>query len=220
MAIATITLAPCRLFANASTPALQYAAAHMQLHHLRKREVIAGGAFDGLGVVLQGSVQAIDATLDGKEVALFSVSTHDSFGHQTLLAPNPIALTWVATSSATTVALLERPQALELVQFPELVLQLARTTSAQVCDLLGWQLLQSIHPISARVCAWLLRASGTDGALQLPTHAELAWRLNTTRESITRVLQKLLTDQVLQRDGDWWRIQAPTTLQELARGER
>ena len=203
MAIATITLAPCRLFANASTPALQYAAAHMQLHHLRKREVIAGGAFDGLGVVLQGSVQAIDATLDGKEVALLSVSTHDSFGHQTLLAPNPIALTWVATSSATTVALLERPQALELVQFPELVL-----------------LLQSIHPISARVCAWLLRASGTDGALQLPTHAELAWRLNTTRESITRVLQKLLTDQVLQRDGDWWRIQAPTTLQELARGER
>ena len=73
---------------------------------------------------------------------------------------------------------------------------------------------------TARVCAWLLRASGTDGALQLPTHAELAWRLNTTRESITRVLQKLLTDQVLQRDGDWWRIQAPTTLQELARGER
>ena len=53
----------------------------------------------------------------------------------------------------------------------------------------------------------------------MPTHAELAWRLNTTRETVTRVLQRLLTDGILSRDGDLWLIERPDLLSDLARGE-
>ena len=54
---------------------------------------------------------------------------------------------------------------------------------------------------------------------RVPAHAELAWRLNTTRETVTRVLQRLLTDGILRRDGDLWLIERRDLLSDLARGE-
>lgn len=221
MAISVMTLTPCAFFLTASTPALQYAASHMNLLHMRRREVLQPAArpFDGLGVVLNGGLQAIDLTLDGKEVGLMNVGAHDPFGHTLLLAQQPIELTWVASSSPTTVAVMERDKALQLLEFPEMMAMVARLNGQQVSDLLGWQKIQGIHPVSARVCAWLLRHGRESSTLRLPTHAEMAWRLNTTRESVTRVLQKLLTEGVLRRDGDDWHVLNPRTLEEMARGE-
>ena len=59
MAIHHLALAPCGFFTNASPAAVQFAAAHMQLVHLKRREVLGDGKqpFQGLGVVLQGSLQ-------------------------------------------------------------------------------------------------------------------------------------------------------------------
>ncbi len=219
-----MTLTPCAFFSTASTPALQFAASHMNLLHMRRREVLQPGGqpgqpFAGLGVVLQGGLQAIDLTLDGKEVGLMNVGPHEPFGHTLLLAERPIELTWVASSSATTAAIMDRDKALQLLGFPEMMAAVARLNGQQVSDLLGWQKVQAIHPVSARVCAWLLRQSNKDSVLRLPTHAEMAWKLNTTRESVTRVLQKLLTDGVLRRDGDDWHMVRISTLEEMARGE-
>lgn len=195
----------------------------MNLLHLRKREVLPTGAppgqpFAGLGVVLQGGLQAIDLTLDGKEVGVMNVGPHEPFGHTLLLVERPIDLIWMA-SSATTAAIMERERALQLLAFPEMMATVARLNGQQVNDLLGWQKVQAIHPVSARVCAWLLRHSQNSPVLRLPTHAEMAWKLNTTRESVTRVLQKLLTEGVLRRDGDDWHIGRMSTLEEMARGE-
>lgn len=215
-----MALTPCAFFQTASAPALQFAAAHMNLLHMRRREVLSQGAkpFDGLGVVLQGNLQAVDLTLDGKEVGLMSAGLHEPFGHYVLLADQPMDLTWVATSAAT-VAVMERDKALQLLTFPEMMAMLARLNGQQVCNLLSWQKIQAIHPVSARVCAWMLHHGRHRTTLQLPTHAEMAWRLNTTRESVTRVLQKLLTEGVLRRDGDDWHVLNLKTLEEMARGE-
>lgn len=215
-----MALTPCAFFQTASAPALQFAAAHMNLLHMRRREVLSQGAkpFDGLGVVLQGNLQAVDLTLDGKEVGLMSAGLHEPFGHYVLLADQPMDLTWVATSAAT-VAVMERDKALQLLTFPEMMAMLARLNGQQVCNLLSWQKIQAIHPVSARVCAWMLHHGRQRTPLQLPTHAEMAWRLNTTRESVTRVLQKLLTEGVLRRDGDDWHVLNLKTLEEMARGE-
>lgn len=215
-----MALTPCAFFQTASAPALQFAAAHMHLQHMRRREVLSQGAkpFDGLGVVLQGNLQAVDLTLDGKEVGLMSAGLHEPFGHYVLLADQPMDLTWVATSAAT-VAIMERDKALQLLTFPEMMAMLARLNGQQVCNLLSWQKIQAIHPVSARVCAWMLHHGRQRTTLQLPTHAEMAWRLNTTRESVTRVLQKLLTEGVLRRDGDDWHVLNLKTLEEMARGE-
>jgi CRP-like cAMP-binding protein len=107
----------------------------------------------------------------------------------------------------------------ELMTFPEMALGAARLLAQDVCSFLGWQKIQAVHPVSARVCAWIQHASAADSSLRIPTHAELAWRLNTTRETVTRVLQRLLTDGILRRNGDLWLIERPDLLSDLARGE-
>lgn len=213
-------LAQCGLFATASPVAVRFAAAHFEVRHFRRRELIGStqAPFNGFGLVISGAVQAMDMTLDGKEVALLHIGENEVFGHLALLAERPLPLTWVAGQASTAVALMAADKAAQLAQFPEIVLQLARDASQQVCDLLGGQKIQSIHPVGARICAWLAHHSRQNHELQLPTHAELAWQLNTTRESITRMLQKLLTDGVLARDGDLWRVLRPDVLLAQSRG--
>ena len=79
----------------------------------------------------------------------------------------------------------------------------------------------TVHPVSARVCAWLLwKHDGTTGMVEVPTHAELAWQLNTTRESVTRVMQKLVQDGLIERRDEHWRISSEAALAEWARGAR
>jgi predicted transcriptional regulator len=51
----------------------------------------------------------------------------------------------------------------------------------------------------------------------VPTHAELAWHLNTTRESVTRVFQKLFSDGVIAREESGWRIADWSALTEGSR---
>ena len=216
-----MTLTPCAFFSHASPAALQFAASRMALLHMRRREVLRplDRPFHGLGVVLQGNLQALDLTLDGREAALMTVPLYETFGHANLLATRPAALTWVASTASTTVAVMPSEPAQELMQFPEMALGAARRLAQEVCELLDSQKIQSVHPVSARVCAWLQQQARQGLELRLPTHAELAWRLNTTRETVTRVLQRLLTDGVLQRDGEVWLVARMDLLRDLARGD-
>ena len=183
MAIHHLALAPCGFFTNAPPAAVQFAASHMHLIHLKRREVLGDGKqpFNGLGVVLQGNLQAVDLTLDGREAALLTATLHETFGHANLLAAQPVLLTWVAVSPSTSVAVMDSQAAQELMTFPEMALGAARLLAQDVCSFLGWQKIQAVHPVSARVCAWIQHASAADSSLRIPTHAELAWRLNTTR---------------------------------------
>jgi len=221
VAIHHLALAPCGFFTNASPAAVQFAASHMRLVHLKRREVLGDGKqpFNGLGVVLHGSMQAVDLTLDGREAALLTATLHETFGHANLLAAKPVSLTWVAASPSTSVAVMNSQAAVELMTFPEIALGAARLLAQEVCSFIGWQKIQAVHPVSARVCAWIQHQSTADSAVRMPTHAELAWRLNTTRETVTRVLQRLLTDGILRRDGDLWLIEHHDMLSDLARGE-
>jgi len=180
----------------------------MQIASLRRREVLGGKAgFDGLAVVLSGVVQSVEETSDGREVVLASIGQHQALGLAELLA-QPLALpTWIAGSPGTSVGLLERQHSLEVLRRPELTWGVARALAQRICDLQGMQKILSIHSVPARLAAWLRwQCGGKDADVKLPTHAELAWQLNTTRESVTRILQRLTTDGLLQRQGEVWRV--------------
>ena len=220
MPVSSLALKKCALFANAPDTVIEQASLAMDIIHLRRREVLQVGtrAFRGLGVVLQGRLQAIDHTIDGREVALASIEANEVFGQANLIATHPIDLTWVAMSS-TTLAIMQPKAALILLKNAEMSFRIASDLAQQVCEFLSWQKILSVHPVSSRVCAWVVWSAAGKRELMLPTHAELAWRLNTTRESITRALQRLQSDEILQRDGDRWLIENPLILNELARGE-
>ena len=192
----------------------------MDIVNLKRREVLmrGGRGFNGLGVVLQGRLQAMDRTLDGREVALQTIEEREAFGQAGLLARRPVELTWVAAAPSS-VAVMSADQARRLLETTVLGLMAARDLADQVSDQLGWQKLLAVTPISARVCAWACWASAGRETLDIPKHAELAWRLNTTRESITRTFQKLLADGLLARDGEVWLIADAPALAQMAMGD-
>ncbi len=220
MPVSEIVLQNCSLFQRATPSVVQQAATQMDILQLKKREVllINGRAFRGLGVVLQGRLQAMDYTIDGREVALTTVDSGEAFGQANLIAPRPVDLTWVAVSQST-LAVMPPQAALELLKHSEMSMQVAVDLAQQVCEFLSWQKILSVHPISARVCAWLSWAAAGSPELLIPRHAELAWRLGTSRESITRTFQRLQAERILRRDGESWFIEDALALQQMALGD-
>jgi CRP/FNR family cyclic AMP-dependent transcriptional regulator len=220
MPVLDFALRACRFFATAPDAVLQQAAQDMDIVNLKRREVLVRGGrpFNGLGVVLQGRLQAMDRTLDGREVALQTIDEREAFGQAGLLASRPVDLTWVAAAPSA-VAVMSADRARWLLETTVLGLMAARDLADQVNDQLGWQKLLAVTPISSRVCAWACWASTGRETLDIPKHAELAWRLNTTRESITRTFQKLLADGLLARDGEKWLIANAPALAQMAMGD-
>jgi CRP-like cAMP-binding protein len=220
MAVSDIALKSCSLFQQVPSELVLEAAGLMTILELKKREIllINGSPFRGLGVVLQGRMQAMDYTVDGREVALTTIEQSEAFGQANLLASRPVDLTWVAVNGCT-VAVMPQQAALGLFKKTEMSLRVAADLAQQVCEFLSWQKILSVHSVSARVCAWLCWASVGKPKVLVPRHAELAWRLSTTRESITRTLQKLQTEKVLRRDGDDWMIENQQVLEKMALGD-
>jgi CRP-like cAMP-binding protein len=192
----------------------------MEIIHLKRREVLETGGrkFKGLGLVVQGRIQSIDQTLDGREVALQTVDPGEVFGQVALLASQPVNMVWVATVPSA-VAVLPEAKALALFESAPMAMLAARGLADQVSVFLGWQKILSVTPITSRVCAWICWAAGTKNRLEVPKQAELAWRLNTTRESITRTFQRLQAEGLLERDENAWAILRRPALELLALGE-
>ena len=86
MPVSELALRSCKLFSDAPKEVLEQASQQMEIVQLRRREVLtyASKPFRGLGVVLQGRIQAIDQTLDGREVALQTVESSEAFGQVNL----------------------------------------------------------------------------------------------------------------------------------------
>ena len=62
MPVLDLALRSCRFFATAPDPVVQQAAQDMDIVNLKRREVLVRGGrpFNGLGLVLQGRLQAIN----------------------------------------------------------------------------------------------------------------------------------------------------------------
>lgn len=220
MPVSGMALKECAFFAELPDALLMQTSQLMKIVQLKRREVLIVGErpFTGLGLVMQGRLQAIDYTIDGREVSLSTIEPGGIFGLASLLAPRPVELTWVA-QNLTTLAVMSQADALSLLEEPLMSMRLARDLAQQVCDSIGWQKILSIHPISARICSWLLWHFSNSNQADLPTHAELAWRLSTTRESVTRALQRLQAAQVLRREGELWHLVDREALRILTQGE-
>ena len=176
MPVAVAALAQCTLFSGVSSQLVQQVADSMRLLSLRRREVLADAAacLPGLGVVLSGALQAVDETADGREVALETVGVNQAFGVAELIAARALPVTWMAATTGTTVGLLPREQAMALLHEPEVALRAAQSLAQRVCDTRSLQKVLTVHPVSARVCAWLSwqrspEQNGVQVSLRLPS---------------------------------------------------
>ena len=208
-----------------------------------KREVVVnkGAEPQHLYFLLEGRLQGVDFTVDGKEVGVFFAQPGDFFGELAVMdhGTHPETIMAIAKSTVVTLPRLAiRPLLLGMPAMAEmLAMKLAsklRQASSQrrilgltnptqkVCAEL-WLMLETQAQIaqgSTVAVALALAANANTNArnAQMPTHQELAIMINASRETVTRVFQQLLLKAVVQRDGNDLVILKPELIKEVALG--
>ncbi|MDP2794808.1 MAG: Crp/Fnr family transcriptional regulator [Sulfurisoma sp.] len=209
MGIPAIILKELEFFRQLPDAAVAGVAGAMTEKSFARREVVfnKGEAGNTLCFLMEGRLQAVDFTIDGREVGLYFVDPGDYFGEMSVIdgLPRPDFLIAVARSRVAFLSKDEaRPLILNTSGLAERVLvrmaRRLRSVSAQ-------RTLLGLPNPAQRVCAQLVQLSVRTATGQkianAPTHQELAIMVNTSRESVTRIFQVLQARQVLRRfEGD------------------
>lgn len=177
----------------------------VRIRHVDAGQIIVGRSDPGREVyfVLSGAVRVTTFAENGREVAFRDLHAGASFGEIAAIDGEPRSADVLALcdtllgvlSAADFWALLRREPAVN----EAVLLKLARLVRA---------LSQRIHdfasPVPARICAELLRLARAreteDGLLRIapvPRHADLAAKLVTHREAVSRVISELVRRGVL-----------------------
>jgi CRP-like cAMP-binding protein len=199
----------------------------MSLRELTRREVVFNKDESGhaLFFLLEGRLQAVDFTVDGREVGLYFVDSGDFFGELAVIDTKPQPEFMIAVAKAK-IAILPRHEARALMlTTPSVAEQLLARLAARLRQVSAQRTLLALPNPAQRICAQLLQmveppiGSGSRANIrQAPTHQEIAIMINTSRETVTRVLQVLQTRGILKRDGNALEVIDPDYLGDVAAG--
>lgn len=215
-----------RLFESLAAPKLAELAQIMTERRVDRREVVVqrGQTDHGLGFLIEGRLQAVDFTLDGREVGIDFVDEGDFFGELSVIDGQP-APEYVIAVAPSRVTMLDRDRARDLMfATPTSSEAVARRLADRMRRSARHRALLALPSSFQRVCAQLMLLTQRDRSDQLviqlpPTHQEIAIMVNTSRETVTRTLQFLQGIKVLARRDAMLIVLAPDTLQQAADGK-
>ena len=203
------------------TEALTALANRSSTHTFAKREVVLPkeAASQYLMFLLGGRLQAIDFTLDGREVGLHFIEEGQYFGEISVLDGLPPPEIVIANKKSQVIMVPAREARSYLFASPPAIEAitsgLAKRIRAQSSQR---QILGIINPLQ-RICALLQKLvdeGRKPGFIEdAPTHQEIAIMVNLTRETVTRAFQVLQSQGALARDGDHIKVDA-AKLKQLA----
>lgn len=207
-----------RLF---SADSLAQLAAYSSTHAFAKREVVLAkeSPSSSLMFLLEGRLQAIDFTLDGREVGLHFIEEGQYFGEISVLDGLPSPEVVIATKKSQVVMVPARDIRSHIFGSPQAIEAITSGLTKRIRDQANQrQILGIISPLQ-RICALLqnLTKEGKNPSLiaNAPTHQEIAIMVNLTRETVTRAFQVLQSQGALARDGDDLKVDA-NKLKQLA----
>ena len=190
-----------------------------------RREVVIKKDEPGsvLCFLIEGRLQGVDFTVDGREVGLYFVDPNDYFGELSVIdgQPRPEYVIAVARSR---VATLPRDDARALMfSTPGIAERLTTRLARRLRTESAQRTLLGLPNPAQRVCAQLLQlsvkvAQGKVVIAHAPTHQEIAIMINTSRETVTRVFQVLQARGVLKRDGNQFQVEDSRYLTDVAEG--
>ena len=161
-----------------------------------------GASSSGVYIVLEGRVQVTLYSLGGKEVILRDLGEGDIFGELAAIDGQPRSASIVALTDCQLASIPGETFRAAVTELPEGAMWLARRMTAQIRDLTERVFELNALRVRSRLHCELLRLCGTAadgrGSITLeptPTHAELASRVGTHREAVTREIGSLLVGQ-------------------------
>ena len=156
--------------------------------------------------LLEGRLQAIDFTLDGREVGLHFIEEGQYFGEISVLDGLPSPEVVIANKKSQVVMVPAREVRGLIFSNPPAIEAITSGLTERIrAQAHQRQILGIISPLQ-RICA-LLQNLSKDGKnpeviANAPTHQEIAIMVNLTRETVTRAFQVLQSQGALARDGD------------------
>ena len=171
--------------------------------------------------VVEGRVRATSYSLAGKEVSYRDIGAGDMFGEFAAIDGEPRSADVVALSDCLVATIPDRVFWALLERHPEVVAATLKQLTSQIRVLTERVFEFSTLAVNNRIHAELLRLArgheGNDNSARIepaPTHAELASRISTHREAVTRELNALARTGLVERNGNALRI---TDVAELSR---
>lgn len=154
---------------------------------------------DTLFMILFGRVKVTILGDDGREIILTVLGAGDFFGEMSLLDNEPRSATAIATEETELVSLLRSDFEMVLADNKEIALGLIRVLTQRLRradQQIETLALLDVYGRVARLIVDLAREEGRrlkDGrvAFRRATHQEIANRIGTTRETVTRILKDL-----------------------------
>lgn len=184
-----------------------------------------GGDGHSFCFLLDGRLQGVDFTADGREVGLYFVGAGDYFGDLSVIdsQPQPVYVTAVSRSRVIFVPRdLIRPI---LFAHPKVAEILCTGLSLRLRQVSGQRRILGLANPLQRVCAQLelLFVKSSQGKVQVPnapTHQEIAIMINASRETVTRVFQLLQSRGIVERNGTNINVEDVAFLEDVAAGRR
>ncbi len=214
-----------------SDEVLSQLAQHSLMRNYARRGIVltAGQHEESLCFLFEGRLQAVDFTVDGREVGMYFVEPSGFCGELGLLDQGEQP-EYVVSLTRSQVVLVPMVMLREVMhQSPSLMTLLCQRLASRVRAMTQQRSLLGLPNIAQRVCGQLLMLvnirTWETGEQQVihnpPTHQEIAIMLNLSRETVTRVFQQLQGQKIVKRDGtSRLLIDDPETLSILARGDR
>lgn len=159
-----------------------------------------------VGFIISGSAKAITYSENGEETWLGQFSEGEFFGHMSFLMQLPVSFEITAEDNLTALILPVQKLNALLDDHSELGLVLAKDL-AQRLDMMINRLVEALTlSAKGRICAELIRLSnpiGIDPQRHVirpnPVFVELALRVNSTRETVSRTVSDLQKKGVVSR---------------------
>jgi CRP/FNR family transcriptional regulator, cyclic AMP receptor protein len=227
MPVSAIVMSQLPLLAGLPAVTQAHLAQHAVERVFAKREVVIQKGSDGgsLCFLLEGRLQGVDFTVDGREVGLYFINPGDYFGDIAVIdgQPHPVYVTAVSRSRVVFIPRdLIRPILFAHARLAEV---LCTSLALRLRQISGQRRILGLPNPIQRVCAQLelLLVSSKEGGTWVrnaPTHQELAIMINASRETVTRVFQLLQSRGVVERSGNDLRVDDALFLSEVAAGKR
>ncbi len=178
-----------------------------------------------LGLLVDGRLQGVDMTLDGREAGLYFIGPNDFFGELSVIDQQP-ATEFVISVTPSRFFMIPSITIRQLIeQSPQIATTINMRLARRLRESMHQRTLLTMPSPIQRVCAQLIQMtmktrSGEQVVIYAPTHQEIAIMINTTRETVTRVFQKLQNSGVVAREGSSLHIKKLEHLTLLANGEK
>ncbi len=205
-------LARCPLFARADAHILQSLANGLRRRRFRRNEVIfhQGDPGDSLHVVATGAVKIVLPSAEGEEAIIATLRPGDFFGELALLDGAPRSATATALEPSETLVLPRQVFVGLLDTLPGLRDALLADLAKELRRLTGH--VEELHflDLAGRLAMRLSRLAqesqpGTGGEIRLNwpyTQSDLAAMIGGTRQSVNRLLNELVEDDLIRIEPD------------------